>query len=147
MIFVAADVIDPIGGSHTHSEDRPPQRCTSGHWLLPGRMIVYAIACSCGEHLTWECECSAITYGPALAEGCSLLDGPARGAVSSPPITIYRLGGLHCSLGVRARAESPIWVSKRIEAQKDSRMSVSLLLEMAVSSNPDRTAVVSGDCG
>jgi hypothetical protein len=41
-------------------------------------MIVYNIPCSCGEHITWECECSAITYGPALAEGCSLLDGPAR---------------------------------------------------------------------
>ena len=28
--------------------------------------------------LTWRCECSAVTYGLALAEGCSLLDGPAR---------------------------------------------------------------------
>ena len=55
-----------------------PQRCTRGHWLLPGHMIVYNIPCSCGEHITWECECSAVTYGPALAEGCSLLDGPAR---------------------------------------------------------------------
>jgi hypothetical protein len=41
-------------------------------------MIVNTIPCSCGEHITWECECSAVTYGPALSEGCSLLDGPAR---------------------------------------------------------------------
>jgi hypothetical protein len=41
-------------------------------------MIVYTIPCSCGEHITWECECSAITYGPALAVGCSLYDRPAR---------------------------------------------------------------------
>jgi hypothetical protein len=30
------------------------------------------------RHLTWRCECGAVTYGPALAEGCGLLDGPAR---------------------------------------------------------------------
>jgi hypothetical protein len=41
-------------------------------------MLVGSIACSCGRHLTWRCECGAVTYGPALAEGCSLLDGPAR---------------------------------------------------------------------
>src|SRR5579875_1184200 len=36
-------------------------------------------------------------------------------------------------------------VLKRVEAQRDSNMSISLLLEMAASSNPDRTAVVSED--
>jgi len=36
-------------------------------------------------------------------------------------------------------------VLKRVEAQRDSRMSISLLLEMAASGNPDRTAVVCGD--
>jgi hypothetical protein len=24
------------------------------------------------------CKCGAVTYGPELAEGCSLLNGPAR---------------------------------------------------------------------
>jgi hypothetical protein len=33
---------------------------------------------SCGRHMTWRCECGAVTYGPALADGCSVLDGPAR---------------------------------------------------------------------
>jgi hypothetical protein len=76
VMRVAADVSDLV--RHTHWMDRRPQRCTRGHWLLPGHMIVDTIPCSCGEHITWECECSAITYGPALAEGCSLLDGPAQ---------------------------------------------------------------------
>jgi hypothetical protein len=44
--------------------------------LRPGRMLVGRIACSCGRHLTWCCECGAATYGPALAYGCGLLDGP-----------------------------------------------------------------------
>jgi hypothetical protein len=46
--------------------------------LQPGRVLVGSIACSCGRHLSWRCECGAVTNGPALAEGCSLLDGPAR---------------------------------------------------------------------
>jgi hypothetical protein len=41
-------------------------------------MLVGSIACSCGRHLTWRCECGAVTYGPALTSGCSLLNGPAR---------------------------------------------------------------------
>jgi hypothetical protein len=31
-----------------------------------------------GRDLTWRCEWGAVTYGPALTSGCSLLDGPAR---------------------------------------------------------------------
>jgi hypothetical protein len=31
-------------------------------------MLVGSIACSCGRHLTWCCECGAVTYGPALGE-------------------------------------------------------------------------------
>jgi hypothetical protein len=60
---------------------RPPVRCTRGHLLLPGRFLVGSIACSCGRHLTWCCECGAVTYGPALADGCSLLDGPRGGPI------------------------------------------------------------------
>lgn len=44
--------------------------------LQPGRMLVDRIACLCGRHLTWCCECGAVTYGPTFAYGCSLLDGP-----------------------------------------------------------------------
>jgi hypothetical protein len=57
---------------------RPPLHCPRGHPLRPGRMLVGSIACSCGRHLTSRCECGAVTYGPALTSGCSLLDGPAR---------------------------------------------------------------------
>ena len=57
---------------------RPPTHCAHGHRLRPGRMLVGSIACSCGRHLTWRCECGAVTYGPALAGACSLLNGPAR---------------------------------------------------------------------
>jgi hypothetical protein len=46
---------------------RPPLRCPRGHPLRPGRMLVGSIACSCGRHLTWRCECEAVTYGPAHA--------------------------------------------------------------------------------
>ena len=46
--------------------------------MQAGRVLVGSIACSCGRHLTWRCECGAVTYGPALGAGCSLLHGPAR---------------------------------------------------------------------
>jgi hypothetical protein len=57
---------------------RAPQRCAQGHRLRPGHMLVGSIACSCGRHLTWRRERGAVTYGPALGAGCSLLKGPAR---------------------------------------------------------------------
>jgi len=47
-------------------------------------MLVGSIACSCGRHLTWRCECDAVTYGPALGDGCSLLDGPAPRPLAWP---------------------------------------------------------------
>jgi hypothetical protein len=56
----------------------PPLRCPRGHLMRPERMLVGSTECSCGRHVTWRCHCGAVTYGPALAEGCSLLDGPAR---------------------------------------------------------------------
>jgi hypothetical protein len=57
---------------------RPPLPCPRGHTLRPGRMLVGSIACSCGRHITWQCECGEVTYGPALTPSCSVLDGPAR---------------------------------------------------------------------
>jgi hypothetical protein len=51
---------------------------TRGHPLMTGRMLVGTMACFCGRHITWRCDCGAITYGPPLGEGCSLLDGLAR---------------------------------------------------------------------
>jgi hypothetical protein len=56
---------------------RPPQHCPRGHRLRPGHTIVGTSACACGRHLTWRRECGAVTYGPALGEGCRVLDGPA----------------------------------------------------------------------
>jgi hypothetical protein len=57
---------------------RPPLRCRADTgWGRP-RMLIGSIACSCGRHLTWRCECGAVTYGPALGDRCSLLDGPAN---------------------------------------------------------------------
>ena len=44
-----------------------------------------SIACSCGHHLTWRCECSAVTYGLALADGCSLLNGRRAFASRASP--------------------------------------------------------------
>jgi hypothetical protein len=49
-----------------------------GAAMRPGRMVVGNIASSCDRYLTWRCECGAVTYGPALAAGRSLLHGPAR---------------------------------------------------------------------
>jgi hypothetical protein len=46
--------------------------------FAPGHVLVGCVACSRGRHLTWRCECGAVSYGLALAEGCSLLRGPAR---------------------------------------------------------------------
>jgi hypothetical protein len=53
-------------------------RLAPGHGIAPRAISIGSIACSCGRHLTWRCECGAVTYGPALGDGCSLLDGPAR---------------------------------------------------------------------
>jgi hypothetical protein len=61
--------------------DRPPQRCTRGHWLLPGHMIVATLPCSCGQHICWQCECGAARYEPALVESCSLATGLRGSAV------------------------------------------------------------------
>lgn len=75
---VSVGVGEPAQFSRTQWMDRPPQRCTRGHWLLPGHMIVATIPCSCGPHICWECECGATTYRPALIESCSVVTGPAR---------------------------------------------------------------------
>jgi len=62
-------------------------------------MLVGSIACSCGRHLTWRCGCGAVTYGPALAEGCSLLDGPHQIVYEGRVYLAARAG----RLGVPAR--------------------------------------------
>ncbi|TDH56700.1 hypothetical protein E2F47_06105 [Mycobacterium eburneum] len=57
---------------------RPPTRCPNGDQLGPRRSLVGHQPCSCGGHTTWEClACGAVTYGPALADGCTVLAGPA----------------------------------------------------------------------
>jgi len=78
VVPVSVDVGDVTHRLRTQWMDRPPQRCTRGHWLLPGHMIVATIACSCGPHISWECECGAATYEPELIESCSLVTGLRR---------------------------------------------------------------------
>jgi hypothetical protein len=59
---------------------RPPLRCPNGHQLGPNQVVVGHVAClgHGGGHTTWDClECEAITYGPALARHCTVLNGPA----------------------------------------------------------------------
>ena len=68
-IDVDDDLVRFIGRTQT---DRRPHRCTRGHWLLPGHMLVGSMPCSCGRHTTWECECSDVTYEPVLTESCTL---------------------------------------------------------------------------
>ncbi|WP_236983709.1 MULTISPECIES: hypothetical protein [Mycobacterium] len=69
---MSLDVGERCHASRGHWADRPPRRCARGHWLLPGHMTVDTVACSCGAHVRWECECGAATYGPALIESCSV---------------------------------------------------------------------------
>ena len=75
--------------------------------VAPGFSAVDSIAGSCGRHITWRC--GAVTYGPPLSEGCSLLDGPARFAKRSRQLGSIlhagrcwlRLGcGLACVVGL-----------------------------------------------
>jgi hypothetical protein len=49
-----------------------PTRCPRGHPLRSDRTLVRTVACSCGMHTSWRCHCGKVTYGPALAEACSL---------------------------------------------------------------------------
>ena len=75
MVFVSIDIGEQLHCSRTQWLDRPPQRCARGHWLLPGHMLVATVPCSCGPHISWECECGAATYEPELIDSCSLLTG------------------------------------------------------------------------
>jgi len=75
VVFVSVDIGEQLHFSRTQWLDRPPQRCARGHWLLPGHMLVATVRCSCGPHISWECECGAATYEPELTDSCSLLTG------------------------------------------------------------------------
>jgi hypothetical protein len=43
------------------------------HATAQARMLVGSVACSCGRHLTWRCECSAVTYGPRAARDAQIV--------------------------------------------------------------------------
>ncbi|MDT5120486.1 MAG: hypothetical protein QOE30_6225 [Mycobacterium sp.] len=60
-------------------------------------MLVGSIACSCGRHITWRCECGAVAYGPARSAKCSLLDGQARvrRMVPATPMGGLAVGAAH----------------------------------------------------
>jgi hypothetical protein len=80
VVVVTIDVDDDLVRFIERTQmDRRPHRCTRGHWLLPGHMIVGSMPCSCGRHTTWECECGDVTYEPALTESCTLLNGRGGG--------------------------------------------------------------------
>jgi hypothetical protein len=72
VVVVTIDVDDLVRFIERTQVGRRPHRCTRGHWLLPGHMIVGSMPCSCGRHTTWECECSDVTYEPVLTESCTL---------------------------------------------------------------------------
>jgi hypothetical protein len=52
----------------------------SARWKL--KLVGGSHLCSCGWHTVWRCHCGAVTHGPPLGDGRSLLDG--RGALSVP---------------------------------------------------------------
>jgi len=56
-------------------------------------MLTGSVACSCGRHLTWRCQCGAVRYGPVLGVGCSLHAGQPTSA--SPQ---WRSGVASCLL-------------------------------------------------
>ena len=79
-MVVTVDVDDNLVRATGRTQtDRRPHRCKRGHWLLPGHMLVGSMPCSCGRHTTWECECSDVTYEPALTESCTLFNGRGGG--------------------------------------------------------------------
>jgi hypothetical protein len=51
-----------------------PARAPSASWTGVRRQ--HRLLTPATHELAWDC--GAVTYGPALAEGCSLIDGPAR---------------------------------------------------------------------
>ncbi len=56
-----------------------PTHCGTGHPLGPEQVLVGHAPClNCGGHTIWRCrECDATVYGPAVGDGCSILNGPA----------------------------------------------------------------------
>jgi hypothetical protein len=65
----------------------PGARCDRGDLVWPVQRVLLR------SSLTWRCKCRAVTYGPALAEGCSLLNGPARGRQAEQDGTRVELRG------------------------------------------------------
>lgn len=62
---------------------RPPERCADGHLLVLGRVLVGTAACSCGDrHLSWMCDCGAVTYGPELGARLFVVERPGPRQVS-----------------------------------------------------------------
>jgi hypothetical protein len=59
---------------------KPPSRCTEGHPLGPGQVLVGHIACmghGGGGHTTWACQtCDDTVYGPPLNTHCKVHTGP-----------------------------------------------------------------------
>lgn len=54
-----------------------PDHCPEGHPSTPKRVSVRSTVCDCGQrHMTWTCECNAVTYAPKLGPDCRVRSAP-----------------------------------------------------------------------
>jgi hypothetical protein len=62
--------------------------------------LVGAIPCSCGQHITWRCDCEAVTYGPRrpVRRGQRASPWQRRGRPTPPPAP-PRPPDRHCGSG------------------------------------------------
>ncbi|MGH3724202.1 MAG: hypothetical protein ACRDUS_08735 [Mycobacterium sp.] len=75
--FPNANVGDLVRNEHGTWSIVAPDYCPSGHPTTPGRVSVRGGACDCGQrHMTWTCECGAVTYAPKLGDECRTRSAP-----------------------------------------------------------------------
>ena len=78
---------------------KPPDRCTAGHQLRSGQVLVGHVACRGhgGGHTTWHCTRCSISeppiYGPPLNTHCTVLAGPARSTDLQRHVTVIEPSG------------------------------------------------------
>ncbi|KZF07776.1 hypothetical protein CH256_14350 [Rhodococcus sp. 05-2254-6] len=88
---------DPVAGSLYRVGDRwaerAPSRCTNGHPLVAGSVLVGSRACSCdrGHHRTHQCErCGVVLFTPELRNSCSDASFDSRAARTQSPVVDNR---------------------------------------------------------
>src|ERR1700722_9787295 len=93
VVVVTIDVDDDLVRFIERTQlDRRPHRCTRGHLLLPGHMIVGSMPCSCGRHTTWECECSDVPMSRRSPNRAACRGVVAR-CEATEPLRLHPLGG------------------------------------------------------